>query len=286
MRTPTRKGLPKRASTINNLLVAVKDFYRVLLELDVVPVDPARKLVLVKMPQRLPPPVLKTEEVARLLDSIEPAMPHGGRDRAMYELMYSTGMRAGELVALEVGDVDLDERMVRIRRGKGGKQRVVPFGELAALYLENYLRWIRPELCRRQRGTVPALWLSYKGEPLGYTAVGKHLRRHVAALGLGKHLSPHGLRHACATHLLDRRAELRHIQELLGHTSVETTQIYTHVSIGHLKETLKRCHPRERGNLENKDNDDDPDASARPREEDPSPARRGADQDPGAGDEG
>jgi integrase/recombinase XerD len=256
MRTPTAKGLPRRASTINNVLLAVKGFYRVLVELDVVPVDPTRKLCLVRMPQRLPPPVLKVEEMARLLDSIDPSTPHGGRDRALFELMYSTGMRAGEIVALEVADVDLDGRMVRIRHGKGGKQRVVPFGKVAAMYLENYLRWIRPGLCQQRRAAPTALWLSYQGAPLGYSAVGKHLRRFVTALGLEKRLSPHGLRHACATHLLDRRAELRHIQELLGHSSVETTQIYTHVSIGHLRETLKRCHPRERGNLEAKDNDD------------------------------
>jgi integrase/recombinase XerD len=250
MRTPTAKGLPRRASTINNTLEAVKGLYRVLMELDVVPVDPARKLRLVKMPQRLPPPVLNIDEVAKLLDSIDPSTPHGGRDRALFELMYSTGMRAGEIVALEVGDVELEDRMVRIRHGKGGKQRIVPIGEVAASHLENYLRWIRPGLCGYQHRDIPsALWLSYQGKPLGYSAVGKHLRRYVNALGLEKRLSPHGLRHACATHLLNRRAELRHIQELLGHASVETTQIYTHVSIGHLKETLQRCHPRERGTL-------------------------------------
>jgi len=120
---------------------------------------------------------------------------------------------------------------------------------------------------------------------MGFT-VRARLRQYREALGIEKRLTPHGLRHACATHLLERHAELRHIQELLGHASVATTQIYTHLSIGHLKETLQRCHPRERDNLTDKEPDDDPHASARPCEEDSNPAGRRADQDLVAGDEG
>jgi len=242
--------------TVNNALEAVRGLYRVLLELDLVPVDPARKLHLLKEPEQLPPPVLKSDEMAKLLDSIDPSTPDGGRDRALYELLYSTGARAGETVAMEVDDVDIDERMVRIRCGKGGRQRVVPFGEVAATYLDNYLRWCRPGLCRQQGRPVRALWLTARGQPIGYYTVRMRLRQYKEALGIEKRLTPHGLRHACATHLLERRAELRHIQELLGHASVATTQIYTHVSIGHLKETLARCHPRERGNLKIEDKDD------------------------------
>jgi len=256
MHTPTQKGLPPRAVTVNNALEAVRGLYRVLLELDLVPVDPARKLHLLKEPEQLPPPVLKSDEMAKLLDSIDPSTPDGGRDRALYELLYSTGARAGETVAMEVDDVDIDERMVRIRCGKGGRQRVVPFGEVAATYLDNYLRWCRPGLCRQQGRPVRALWLTARGQPIGYYTVRMRLRQYKEALGIEKRLTPHGLRHACATHLLERRAELRHIQELLGHASVATTQIYTHVSIGHLKETLARCHPRERGNLKIEDKDD------------------------------
>jgi integrase/recombinase XerD len=249
MHTPTAKGLPPRAVTVNNALEAVRGLYRVLLELELVPVDPARKLHLLKEPEQLPPPVLKPDEMARLLDSIDPSTPDGGRDRALFELMYSTGARAGETAALEVDDVDLDERMVRIRCGKGGKQRVVPFGEVAALYLDNYLRWCRPGLLRQEDRPVRALWLTTRGQPMGYFVVRTRLQHYAQALGINKHLTPHGLRHACATHLLERQAELRHIQELLGHASVATTQIYTHVSVGHLRETLQRCHPRERGTV-------------------------------------
>ncbi len=249
VRMPGGNGLPRRPGTINNVLVAVRRFYRLLLESDVIPYDPSRRLGLLRKPQRLPPPVLAAEEVARLLDSIDPASPLGGRDRAFFELMYSTGARIGEMVAMEVGDVDLDEKLARIRKGKGGKQRTVPVGTVAAAYLDNYLRWVRPGFCRTGKTVPRSLWLTPSGSPLCDYTVRIRLRRYLRALGLQKHLTPHGLRHACATHLLERQADLRHIQELLGHASVETTQIYTHVSIGHLKETLQRCHPRERGSL-------------------------------------
>jgi integrase/recombinase XerD len=249
MHSPTAKGLPPRAVTVNNALEAVRGLYRVLLDLELVPVDPARKLHLLKEPEQLPPPVLKPYEMARLLNSIDPSTPDGGRDRALFELMYSTGTRAGETAAMEVDDIDLGERMVRIRRGKGGKQRVVPFGEVAAMYLENYLRWCRPGLLRQEDRPERALWLTSRGQPMGYFVVRARLQHYAQALGIDKHLTPHGLRHACATHLLERQAELRHIQELLGHASVATTQIYTHVSVGHLKATLQRCHPRERDSL-------------------------------------
>jgi site-specific recombinase XerD len=253
VRTPTPRGLPRRAGTINNALVAVRGFYRVLMEADLIPIDPARKLGLVKQTRRLPPPVLSPDEVARLLESIEPSTSRGARDRALFELMYSTGARVGEMVAMEVGDLDIGAHLARIRKGKGGKQRVVPFGTVAARHVENYLRWVRPELLGRS--TSELLWLTLHGTPLGAYTVRKRLHVYMRGVGIEKRLTPHGLRHACATHLLERHADLRHIQELLGHASVSTTQVYTHVAIGHLKETLTRCHPRERGSLAEKDND-------------------------------
>lgn len=248
LRTPTARGLPRRPGTVNNILLAVKSFYRVLLDADLVAYDPARKLQLMKQPRRLPPPVLSPDEVSRLLDSIDPATPKGGRDRALYELMYSSGARVSEVVGMELGDANLSDRLAWIRRGKGGKERVVPFGPIAASYLDNYLRWVRPGFCGAL--TPRALWLTPWGTPLCDYTVRVRLHRYIKALGLPKRLTPHGLRHACATHLLERHADLRHIQEILGHASISTTQVYTHVSVGHLKETLARCHPRERGSLE------------------------------------
>jgi site-specific recombinase XerD len=196
-----------------------------------------------RKPQRLPPPVLKPDEMSKLLDSIDPTTPLGGRDRALYELMYATGARLGELCGMEVDDVDLDERLARIHKGKGGKQRVVPFGPVARHHLENYLRWVRPAFARKQ--TTRGLWLSHTGRPLPRDTIRQRLKQYMRAAGIDKRLTPHGLRHACATHLLQRRADLRHIQELLGHASVESTQVYTQVDVQNLKETLARCHPRE-----------------------------------------
>jgi integrase/recombinase XerD len=243
-RTPTLAGLPRRAGTLCNLLVAVKHFYRVLCEADVLCHNPARRLALVRVPPRLPPPVLSIDEAAFFLESIDPTTPMGARDRAALELCYATGMRAGELLSLDVEDLDLSDRLCRIRHGKGGKQRVVPFGPEAARQIENYLRWVRPALLRGR--ATRALFLSPRGHRVRYAKLRLRLLLHVGAARLGKRLTLHGLRHACATHLIERHAEIRHVQELLGHASVETTQIYTHLSVRHLKEMLHRCHPRER----------------------------------------
>jgi site-specific recombinase XerD len=246
-RTPSKHGLPRRSGTLNNAFVAVKSLYRVLGDRDLIAHDPTRRLRYLKKPQHLPPPVLSVDETTKLLDSIDPASPRGGRDRAMVEVLYATGIRVGELVGLDLDDVDLGERLCRIRHGKGQKQRVVPFGSMAASYLDNYIRWSRPTF--RPAPSERALWLNRWGTRLIDDGVRQALRRYLPALAIEKRVTPHGLRHACATHLLECQADLRHIQELLGHTSVQTTQIYTHLSIKHLKETLARCHPRERGRI-------------------------------------
>jgi site-specific recombinase XerD len=243
-RTPTKRGLPRRSGTLNNSVIAVKAFYRLLHEDDVIPHDPGRRVPFVKVPRRLPPAVLSEDEARRLLDAIDPTTPLGSRDRAFFELMYSTGIRVGEMCAMEVEDLEIERRLCRVRKGKGGKQRVVPFGEIAALHLENYARWTRPQLL--QGRVTSALWLSRSGLRLVPETVRCLVREYARAAGITKRLTPHGLRHACATHLLERQADLRHIQELLGHSSVQSTQIYTHVSVKHLRETLTRCHPRER----------------------------------------
>jgi site-specific recombinase XerD len=137
---------------------------------------------------------------------------------------------------------------VRIRKGKGSKQRIVPVGAVSAAYLDNYLRWVRPGFCRAGNMAPRVLWLNPRGSPLSDYTVRMNLRPYLQALGIKKRLTSHGLRQASAIHLLERQADLCHIPELLGHASVATSQIYIHVSIGHLK-TLQRCHPRERGTI-------------------------------------
>jgi site-specific recombinase XerD len=247
VQTPSSKGLPRRAGTLNNAMVTVRSFYRLLFEADVISYDPARKHKLVKLPPRLPPPVPSEDDTRRLIESVDPSTPLGARDRAILELFYGTGIRVGELVALEVDDIDLGARLCRIRRGKGGKGRIVPFGPSAAQQLDNYIRWVRPGWLRNRPET--ALWLNQWGLRLTEWTARKRVRFAAVAAGFERRLTPHGLRHACATHLLENHADLRHIQELLGHGSVKTTQIYTHVSVKHLRETLARCHPRERDPL-------------------------------------
>jgi site-specific recombinase XerD len=229
-------------------VVPVKSFYRVLGELDEIAYDPARRLSLVRVPPRLPPPVMNVATVARLLDAIDPTTPIGARDRALYELLYATGMRASEVLGIEVGDLDLDERLCRIRSGKGGKQRVVPFGAVAHNHLNNYLRWVRPTFANCARGPAArGVWLNPNGRRPVYETIRHRLAGHARAADVERRVMPHGLRHACATHMLENGAELRHLQELLGHSSVQTTQIYTHLSVAHLKQVLSACHPRERG---------------------------------------
>jgi integrase/recombinase XerD len=245
--TPTKKGLPRRTTTVNNAVKNVRCFYRLLFEADVIAHNPTHKVKLAKEPQRLPPPVPTEDEIRRLIESVDPSTPLGARDRAVLELFYGTGIRVGELRMLEVEDIDLAANLCRIRRGKGSKGRIVPFGPAAAQQLENYIRWVRPGFLHGR--TTTALWLNQWGLRLTEWAIRRRVIAAVRAAGITRRLTPHGLRHACATHLLEHQADLRHIQELLGHASVETTQIYTRVSVKHLRETLARCHPRERNPL-------------------------------------
>jgi site-specific recombinase XerD len=176
------------------------------------------------------PEVLKLVEVEALLDGFDrPGDPLALRNRALLELVYSAGLRSAEAVGLELGDVDFEQEHVLVRHGKGAKERVVPLGEEAALWVARYLREARPLLAR---GAENALFLSTRGRPLD-TSTLRRLMPH-----------PHRLRHAFATHLLEGGADLRVIQELLGHASLSTTQIYSHVSAKRLRRVYDRSHPR------------------------------------------
>jgi site-specific recombinase XerD len=168
-------------------------------------------------------------EIERTLESLEGEGPVALRNRALVELVYSAGLRSAEAVGLDLGDVDFEQELVHVRRGKGGKERVVPLGEEAALWLARYLREARPLLAR---GANDAFFLSARGRRLDTST----LRRVVP--------HPHRLRHAFATHLLNGGADLRTIQELLGHSSLSTTQVYSHVDPRHLRRVYDRSHPR------------------------------------------
>ena len=228
------------AATLARKLAAQRSFFRVLREHGRVAQNPADLLSAPKKPGKLPR-TLKPAEIAALLDRIPAATPLEVRDRALFELAYACGLRAEELVALDVGSVDFDAEQVRVE-GKGAKTRFVPAGEPALRALARYLERARPALAGGDGD--PALFLSKSGRRLSTSDIRRRLRvweRQAAANG---GISPHALRHSFATHLLEGGADLRAIQELLGHSSLSTTQIYTRVDSARLKTAYAKSHPR------------------------------------------
>mgnify|MGYP005849389189 CR=1 FL=1 len=194
-----------------------------------------------KQPRRLPR-VLRYEQVERLVEA--PGNDALGlRDRALWETLYATGIRISELVGLDTGDVDLAGGYVKVL-GKGGKERLVPLGRCAIEALQGYLRNGRPALLDPGQPAGDALFLNNRGGRMSARGVRKRLAVYLAGMGLDGAASPHTLRHSFATHLLDGGADLRVVQELLGHARLSTTQIYTHVSKGRMKEVYRKAHPR------------------------------------------
>jgi site-specific recombinase XerD len=222
-------------STVARKLAAVRTFYRHLVERGELEANPADLVATPKKDSYLPR-VLKPAEVAALLERIPASSPLDLRDRAMLELAYAAGLRAEELVGLDLGSADADAEEVRVE-GKGGRTRVVPVGEHAWRALDRYLTRGRPAL---DTGGDRALFLSKTGRRLSTSDVRRRLKLQARRAGI----SPHTLRHSFATHLLERGADLRAIQELLGHASISTTQTYTRVESGRLKRAYTRSHPR------------------------------------------
>jgi integrase/recombinase XerC len=233
------------ASTIARKMAALRAFYRHLRKLGLVDDNPATALRLPKVSRPLPK-FLGTDdagEVVEVTDATRPGLASAVRDRAMLELLYGGGLRVSELVGLNMRSVDLRERLARVL-GKGGKERLVPLGGPAVQALERYLE-VRGQFRNpRTKAQDPeALFLGRLGKRLGARQVQNLVRRY-GALGAGRpDLHPHALRHSCATHLLDAGADLRSIQELLGHQNLSTTQRYTHVSVDRLLEVYERAHP-------------------------------------------
>jgi integrase/recombinase XerD len=233
---------PYAASTVSRLLSSVRSFARFLVREGALEQDPSAALVRPRLPRRLPHP-LTVVEVERLLDSIDPATSLGLRDRAIFELLYGAGLRISELTGLDVDDVDLDEGAVRVL-GKGGKQRDVPIGGAASRAVGDYLARARPQLAvATSRG---ALFLGARGGRLTRQSCARILAGYVHASGIDRDVSLHTFRHSFATHLLEGGADVRVVQELLGHASVATTQVYTLVTREHLREVYYSSHPRAR----------------------------------------
>ncbi|MFL5851933.1 MAG: tyrosine recombinase [Solirubrobacteraceae bacterium] len=227
-------------TTVARKLAAQRAFFRTLVDRGAIDANPAELVPAPKRPQRLPR-ALKGEEVAALLDGIPAGAPLEQRDRALFELAYACGLRAEELVRLDLGRVDFDAEQVRVE-GKGGKTRVVPVGEHALRALQRYLERGRPTLAGGNG--CEALFLSKSGRRLSTSDIRRRLRVWARLAATRAGVSPHWLRHSFATHLLDGGADLRAIQELLGHASLSTTQIYTRVESKRLRSTYARAHPR------------------------------------------
>ncbi|HEY1778295.1 MAG TPA: tyrosine recombinase XerC [Solirubrobacteraceae bacterium] len=226
-------------SSLARHIASLRSFYRMLREHGIVDANPAELLTLPRRPRSLPH-VLRPEELTILLDSIPASTALDLRDRAMLELAYASGLRAEELVTLKLESVEFDAEQVRVE-GKGSKTRLVPVGEPALRALRAYLERARPALAHDEES---ALLLSKSGRPLSTSDVRRRLRMWSQRAGLGGGVHPHALRHSFATHLLNGGADLRSIQELLGHSSISTTQVYTQVESARLRRAYARSHPR------------------------------------------
>ncbi|HEU4656456.1 MAG TPA: tyrosine recombinase [Capillimicrobium sp.] len=228
-------------TTVARKLAALRAFFRTMREHGAIEQNPAELVPTPKRPQRLPR-VLKAGEVAALLDRIPASTPLELRDRAMFELAYACGLRAEEIVRLDVEAVGFDAEELRVE-GKGSKTRIVPAGEAALAAVARYLERGRPVLADPVKPTG-ALFLSKSGRRLSTSDVRRRLAVWTRLVGLQGGVSPHALRHSFATHLLDGGADLRAIQEMLGHATISTTQIYTRVESARLRSAYSRSHPR------------------------------------------
>jgi integrase/recombinase XerD len=234
------KDLGLAPSSIRRNISAIRTYFRFLLADGVVVKDPSERLETPKRWRTLPE-VLTVDEIERLLAAPQFDQALAFRDRAMLELAYGAGLRVSEWITLGVKDVLFEDMLVRVF-GKGSKERLVPIGRKAIGAVATYARELRPRLERGEGKGV--LFLNANGRPLTRMGAWKILKNHVEAAGITKHVSPHTLRHSFATHLLEGGADLRAVQEMLGHADISTTQIYTHVDREYLRQVHKQFHPR------------------------------------------
>lgn len=226
--------------SISRLIASLRRFYRHALREGTITVDPTLQIEAPKLPRSLPKS-LNEDEVEALLNAPDITQPIGLRDRAMLELLYACGLRVSELVGLRVTEVSLQEGVIRVT-GKGSKTRLVPMGEEAVEWLARYLKDARPMILRKR--LCDSMFVTQRGEAMTRQAFWYLIKRYALQAGISKHLSPHVLRHAFATHLLNHGADLRVVQMLLGHADISTTQIYTHVARERLKQLHAVHHPR------------------------------------------
>ena len=233
-----QKGLSSRS--IARSLSSLKSFFKYLVGENWIEENPVETLETPKTWRKLPG-TLSLNDVESLLNQPDTGIPLGLRDKAMLEVLYATGVRVSELISLELNDLNLEVGYIR-SFGKGGKERVIPLGEVAQSWLKIYLDQGRPRLAKNRN--LSALFISLRKKPMTRQAFWKLLKQYALKANISVPVSPHTLRHAFATHLLERGADLRSVQQMLGHSDISTTQIYTHVVQERMREVFDKCHPR------------------------------------------
>jgi integrase/recombinase XerD len=228
------------ASSINRNFSAIKGFHKYLQEEDISEVNPTENIDRPKLSKRLPE-VLSIEEIDNIFEQPDMSTTTGYRDRAIMETMYATGLRVSELVGLKFVNLLFEMDIIRVV-GKGSKERIVPIGKSAVYYVESYIKNIRPLLLNKTNSDV--IFLNRRGKKLTRAFIWDMLKKYTAMAQIEKNVHPHTLRHSFATHLLEGGADLRAVQEMLGHSDISTTQIYTHIDREYLKEVHKSFHPR------------------------------------------
>ncbi len=241
--TLNTRGRPNSVAYQNSLIGVVKQFTAFLRDAELIVADPAKDIRYAKRPKRLPRSILSPSEARKIMQTPDLKSAIGYRDRTLLEILYSSGIRKAELRGLTLADADYQEGFLRVT-GKGDKDRVVPIGRIACRYLENYIKSVRPELIRDPH--EQRVFLSSRGKGMGRSTVWGLVKKYARKAKIKKNVHCHTFRHTCATAMLRNKADIRAIQELLGHDSLNSTQVYTRVSINDLKEVHKRCHPREK----------------------------------------
>lgn len=236
----TLKAEDKSPATISRMISSIRSLHQFLLNEQIVTTDVSLHIEMPKQGRTLPD-ILSIEEIDKLLN-IEGEEPLDIRNKAMLELLYATGLRVSELIDLDMNDIHITMGFVRCI-GKGNKERIVPIGTLAIEAMEQYIEYARPILVKRNKSETK-FFVNYHGRPLSRQGFWKVLKKLALDAGLSNSITPHTLRHSFATHLLENGADLRSVQEMLGHADISTTQIYTHVSRSRLADTYKQFHPR------------------------------------------